>query len=53
MQKIQNDSFLCLMLMAQENIITAYIPEDRNEIFFIQSISELFLFVFWKYNIPV
>lgn len=34
MQKSQNGPFLCLMLMAQENIITACITDDSNEVFF-------------------
>lgn len=48
MQRSQNSSFLCLMLMAQENIITAYITEDSDEFFPLTVFLSCFSFFFLK-----
>lgn len=48
MQRSQNSSFLCLMLMAQENIIMAYITEDSDEFFTLTVFLSCFSLVFFE-----
>lgn len=53
MQRSQNSSFLCLMFMAQENIITAYITEDSDEFFTLMVFLSCFSLFFWNCNILI